>query len=160
MCWSEALVRWLRAFRAGVETKLVSCCRGRPRGQSKLKSHMAATIVRLILDRCPDQLNLPMALWLQEAVREQNFRRTGVILPYGHWGYEPQKPFALLMRRKRRRDSWLGRRSTWICTGRPSWRERGAIPVNGKSPTEWSSGTFSILPPHTALNQFNISGLD
>ena len=54
-----ALFGWLKAYRAGGERDLVPLRRGRPKGQSKLKGHEAATIVRLIMDRCPDQLKRP-----------------------------------------------------------------------------------------------------
>jgi hypothetical protein len=55
--------------------------------------------VRLIMDRCPDQLKLPFALWTREAVRELIVRRTGVDLSVWTvgrllrgWGFTPQKP--------------------------------------------------------------------
>ena len=94
-----ALFGWLKAYRAGGERDLVPSRRGRPKGQSKLKGHEAATIVRLIMDRCPDQLKLPFALWTREAVRELIVRRTGVDLSVWTvgrllrgWGFTPQKP--------------------------------------------------------------------
>ena len=94
-----ALFGWLKAYRAGGERDLVPSRRGRPKGQSKLKGHEAATIVRLIVDRCPDQLKLPFALWTLEAVRELIVRRTGLDLSVWTvgrllrgWGFTPQKP--------------------------------------------------------------------
>jgi transposase len=46
--------------------------RSRPRGRppvARLKPYQAATVVRLITDRCPDQLKMPFVLWTREAVR-------------------------------------------------------------------------------------------
>lgn len=47
--------------------------RSRPRGRPRileLKPYQAAITVRLITDRCPDQLKLPFVLWAREAVQE------------------------------------------------------------------------------------------
>jgi transposase len=40
---------------------------GRPK-RSRLVSRQAATAVKLIAERCPDQLKLPFALWTRQAV--------------------------------------------------------------------------------------------
>lgn len=94
-----ALFRWLKAYRNGGKDRLVPSRRGRPKGQSKLKGHEAATIVRLIMNRCPDQLKLPFALWTREAVRDLIRHRTGLELSVWTvgrllkaWGFTPQKP--------------------------------------------------------------------
>ena len=56
-------------------------------------------MVRLIMDRCPDQLKLPFALWTREAVRELIVGQTGLDLSVWTvgrllrgWGFTPQKP--------------------------------------------------------------------
>src|SRR2546426_10295404 len=51
--------------------------RGRP-PCPRLAPPQAATTVRLILSRCPDQLRLPFALWTREAVQQLLARRFGV----------------------------------------------------------------------------------
>jgi transposase len=63
--------------------------------------------VRLITDRCPDQLKLPFALWTREAVRDLIVRRFGIRLSVwtvgrylNRWGFTPQKP----LRRAYERD--------------------------------------------------------
>lgn len=61
-----ALFRWLKAYRSGGSECLVPGRRGRTTGHTKLKPHQAATIVRLIEDRFPDQLKLPFALWTRK----------------------------------------------------------------------------------------------
>jgi len=89
---------WLKAYRKGGYTALKARKRG-PKRQSRLAGHQAATIVRLISDRCPDQLKLPFALWTRQAVRQLIARRFGIWLSIWtvgrylkRWGFTPQKP--------------------------------------------------------------------
>jgi transposase len=72
--------------------------RGRPR-QRRLAPHQAAMAVRLITDRCPDQLKIPFVLWTREAVRNLLSQRFGLdvsVWTVGRylkeWGFTPQKP--------------------------------------------------------------------
>jgi transposase len=89
---------WLDAYDARGSAALRSGKRGRKR-QSRLKPHQAATAVRLIEDRCPDQLKLPFALWTREAVRKLLAERFGLSVSVWtagrylrDWGFTPQKP--------------------------------------------------------------------
>ena len=76
--------------------------RARPRGRPRvlyLKPYQAATVVRLITDRCPNQLQLPFMLWTREAVQDLIRRRCGLQLSVwtvgrylARWGFTPQKP--------------------------------------------------------------------
>jgi transposase len=52
---------WLDAYQKGGDAALKAHKRG-PKRKSRLAGHQAATIVRLITDRCPYQLKLPFAL--------------------------------------------------------------------------------------------------
>jgi transposase len=89
---------WLdRVSQSGVRA-LRSKKRGRRPG-TRLAGHQAATVVRLILDRCPDQLKLPFVLWTREAVCHLLARRFQVkvsVWTAGRylkaWGLTPQKP--------------------------------------------------------------------
>ncbi|MBK8915069.1 MAG: IS630 family transposase [Phycisphaerales bacterium] len=97
---------WLAKVECGNITSLRSKKRGRP-PEPRLASHQAATIVRLITDRCPDQLKLPFALWTREAVRDLIAQRTGLQVSVRtagrylkRWGFTPQKP----LRRAYERD--------------------------------------------------------
>jgi transposase len=97
---------WLAKVAAGNITSLRSRKRGRP-SEPRLPGHQAATIVRLITDRCPDQLKLPFALWTREAVRDLIAQRTGLRVSVRtagrylkRWGFTPQKP----LRRAYERD--------------------------------------------------------
>jgi transposase len=98
--------RWLAMVELGNITSLKSKPRGRPKG-SRLAPHEAATTVRLITDRCPDQLKLPFALWTREAVQTLLAARFGLEVSVwtvgrylAKWGLTPQKP----LRRAYERD--------------------------------------------------------
>ena len=97
---------WLRAYEAGGSAALQARKRG-PKRSSRLKGHQAATIVRLIEDRHPEQLHLPFALWTREAVGDLIRERFGIDLSVWtvgrhlkRWGFTPQKP----LRRAYERD--------------------------------------------------------
>jgi len=64
-----AVHNWRKAYRTGGMAALKAKPRGRPR-RSRLAGHQAATTVKIIQDRCPDQMKLPFALWTRDAVRE------------------------------------------------------------------------------------------
>lgn len=93
----QVVGRWLKRYRAG-GAALRARKRGRPSG-GRLKPWQAATVVRLIADRCPDQLKMPFVLWTREAVRDLIRRRYGLrfsVWTVGRslrrWGFSPQKP--------------------------------------------------------------------
>ena len=113
---------WMKKYRSGGLRCLRAGRRGRPSVQ-RLAPYQAATAVRLISDRCPDQLKLPFVLWTREAVGELLARRFGVQVSvwtvgrYLHsWGFTPQKP----LRRAYERDpelvrKWLQEKYPTIC---------------------------------------------
>jgi len=83
----------------GPEAQETIRVRGRPRGGGKLQPWQCATTVNLIVDRHPDQLKLPFALWTRRAVIqiikklyriEMPIRTVGEYLK--RWGFTPQKP--------------------------------------------------------------------
>jgi transposase len=72
--------------------------RGR-RGRLCLKSFQAATVVRLVTTRYPEQLGLPFYLWGRRAVQGLIAKRYHIHLSVWtigrylrHWGFTPQKP--------------------------------------------------------------------
>lgn len=94
----QAVYLWMCRYRRGGATALCARKRGRPRS-IRLKPYQAATIVRLIIDRCPDQLKMPFALWTREAVGDLIHQRYGIRLSVWtvgrylrQWGFTPQKP--------------------------------------------------------------------
>jgi transposase len=98
-----------------------------------LAGHQAATTVRLIADRCPDQLKLPFALWTREAVAQLIADRYDIqvsVWTAGRylkkWGFTPQKP----LRRAYERNpvavkKWL--REEYPAIKRRAKREQGEI---------------------------------
>ena len=109
-----SVYNWLCAYEDGGARALRAKKRGRPR-QPRLKPHEAATTVRIITDRCPDQLKFPFALWTREAVQQllaERFSLHVSVWTVGRylkrWGFTPQKP----VRRAYERDpkavkAWL-----------------------------------------------------
>jgi transposase len=102
----QSVNAWHQRWRQGGRRALRSRPRGRPR-RIRLQPHQAATVVRLITDRCPDQVKLPFALWTREAVRDliaQRYRIRLSVWTVGRylrrWGFTPQKP----LRRAYERD--------------------------------------------------------
>jgi len=90
---------WLDLYDSQGDAGLAPKRPGPAKGGGRLKGWQAATIVRIIRDKCPDQLKMPFALWTREAVRDLIHRKFGV--RYGltgvgkllrRWGFTPQKP--------------------------------------------------------------------
>lgn len=73
---------------------------GRPSGSGmKLTAEQSKQIQAMIIDKDPDQLKMPFALWTRKAVKELVKRLYGVDLPIRtvgdylkRWGFTPQKP--------------------------------------------------------------------
>jgi transposase len=109
-----SVMKWLKAVKRGGSAALRSGIRGR-RPEPRLKGWQAATIVKLICDRTPDQLKLPFMLWTREAVRdliEQRFRISVSPRTAGRylarWGFTPQKPVRRAYEQNRRAvEQWL-----------------------------------------------------
>lgn len=116
----SSIHNWLRAYEADGDAALKAKKRG-PKRSSRLKGHQAATVVRLIEQRDPEQLQLPFALWTREAVGQLIARRFGIELSVWtvgrclkRWGFTPQKP----LRRAYERDPAAVKR--WMDTEYPA----------------------------------------
>ncbi len=103
----QSIDNWMDAVAAGGTRALRARKRGPKKGAVLLAPHQAATIVRLITARCPDQLHMPFVLWTRAAVCDLARRRYGVSMSVwtagrylASWGLTPQKP----MRRAYERD--------------------------------------------------------
>jgi transposase len=128
----QAIGCWVRAYREGGVSGLKAKPKGRPTGGTLLP-WQAAQIARAIVDRCPDQLKLPFALWTREAVAhliERRFKRRLSIWTVGRylarWGFTPQKP----VRRAFEQDSEAVRR--WLQEEYPAirrWAKREGAEV-------------------------------
>jgi transposase len=119
-----AVHNWTKGYAAHGAAALRAQKRGRP-PESRLTGWQAATVVRLIRDRCPDQLKLPFALWTRAAVGELLERRFGLkvsVWTVGRylaaWGFTPQKP----LRRAYERDPEAVQK--WLAAEYPVIRER------------------------------------
>ena len=93
-----SIYNWVNSHVEGGAAALRSKPRGRPH-RSRLAGHQAATTVRIITDRCPDQKKLPFALWTREAVQQLLADRFDVHVSVwtvgrylAQWGLTPQKP--------------------------------------------------------------------
>lgn len=98
---SPAIVcKWVKRFRVGGASSLDARKKGPPSGTGALlTAEQTAHIRQLIIDKCPEQLKLPFALWTRDAVRDLIRRSFGLhvsIRTAGNylrdWGFTPQKP--------------------------------------------------------------------
>jgi transposase len=93
---------WQKYVRGGKKDILLGT-RGRRHGQKRtLTDEQEREAQKLIVDKTPDQLKFPFALWTREAVRQLVQRRYGVDMPVRtvglyleRWGFTPQKPVKL-----------------------------------------------------------------
>jgi transposase len=93
-----AIHHWTKATAAQGTKGLKAKKRG-PRQSSRLLPYQAATAVRLMEQKCPDQLGLPFYLWTREAVQQflaERFELSVSVWTVGRylkkWGFTPQKP--------------------------------------------------------------------
>ena len=107
---------WVKRHRAQGEEGLLDGRRvSSRRGKGILSADEAGQVRAWIVERTPDQLGLPFALWTSRAVRELIERRlakrlglTAVQLYLQRWGLTPQKP---LVRAKERQPAAI---AAWL----------------------------------------------
>lgn len=94
----QAVGYWVRAYREGGVSGLKAKPNGRPTGGT-LRPWQAAQMASALVDRCPDQLKLPFALWTRAAVAHLIERRLKMrlsIWTVGRYrargGFPPQNP--------------------------------------------------------------------
>ena len=127
-----AVHHWTKTT-ASVGTKALKAKkRGRPKC-SRLLPHQAATAVRLMEQKCPDQLNLPFYLWTREAAQQFLEERFGIsvsVWTVGRylkkWGFTPQKPLRRAYEQDRKAvQRWLETEYPQIC--REAHRQKAEI---------------------------------
>ena len=98
---SESAVRkWWALYRSGGMRALRLGKRGRPEGSCRtLDREQERRVKRMIIDKTPEQLKMPFALWTRQAVQELIKNTYGVKMPIRsvgnyllRWGFTPQRP--------------------------------------------------------------------
>ena len=108
--------RWLKAYRARGEAGVAKKRRGRRSGEQSMLSPLQCKIIqRFIVDKCPDQLKLPFALWTRQSVQHLIQHCFGIKLAEStvgaylrSWGYTAQKPLRRSYQQQPQRiEKWL-----------------------------------------------------
>ena len=78
-CTRTRSTSWLKGWRVAGAAALKAKKRGRRHAAKQmLDAEQAAEVRQLMIGHCPDQLDLPFALWSREAVRDLIQARCGV----------------------------------------------------------------------------------
>ena len=96
---SHASTIWQKYLRGGIEA-IKPGKRGRRQGaQRVLDAEQEQSVQTMLVDKAPNQLKLPFALWTRDAVRLAIKKKFGIELPLRtitdylkRWGFTPQKP--------------------------------------------------------------------
>lgn len=108
--------RWCGAFRRDGTSGLERRKRGRRVGDQLMLTEVEARRVRgWIANKCPDQMQLPFALWTAQAVRELIYKKFGKTLGLStmqlylkRWGFSAQKPLTRATQREPQKiAAWL-----------------------------------------------------
>ena len=91
---------WVKLYKQHGKKGLKEVKKGRKKGYGKLLSlEQEQEIQKMIIDKMPDQLKLPYALWTRKAVKDLIYRSYKIrvaIRTMGdylkNWGFTPQKP--------------------------------------------------------------------
>jgi transposase len=112
----QVVNRWVQRHQdAGAEGLLDGRRVSPRRGRGILTASEARRIQRWITNKCPDQMQLPFALWTAQAVRELIRRKLGkelglstMHLYLNRWGFTAQKPLTRATQRDPQRiEAWL-----------------------------------------------------
>ena len=122
----NAVGEWIRLWQDGGVSALKVGSSGKPKGSgSTLNNYQQSRISKMLVERVPDQLKMPFALWNREAVKQLIKDQFGIEMPIrtvGHylkkWGFTPQKP---VKRAYERNDKKVNQ---WIETDYPLLAKR------------------------------------
>ena len=94
----SSVAKWISLYRRGGDKALTIKKRGRP-SRKMLEPWQSAQVVRTVVNRCPDQVQMPWALWTADIVRQYIINHFGVSISrttvnryLNDWGLTPQKP--------------------------------------------------------------------
>ena len=95
-----AIRKWWGLYRQGGLRALRLGRRGRPTGSCRsLSPDQERNVKRIIIDKTPEQLKMPFALWTRQAVKELIENTYGIKMPIRsvgnyllRWGFTPQRP--------------------------------------------------------------------
>lgn len=96
----EQCSRIWQKYERGGKKEILLGTRGRRHGEKRsLTEEQERRVQKLIVDKTPDQLKFPFALWTREAVRQLIRKQYGIDMPIRtvgeylkRWGFTPQKP--------------------------------------------------------------------
>ena len=96
----NSIGKWIKLYKSLGNKGLKEVKRGRNKGVGKLLTEeQEKSIQKMIIDKMPDQLKLPYALWTRKAIVDlikRTFKITIAIRTMGDylkdWGFTPQKP--------------------------------------------------------------------
>ena len=96
----STISKWWKTFKESGKKALKGKKQGRPSGSGRTLSPAQETeMQKALVDKCPDQMKLPFALWTRIAVQQLIKQLWGIEMPIrtvGHylkrWGFTPQKP--------------------------------------------------------------------
>ena len=91
---------WVKSYKSSGLKGLEDIKRGvKSEDKKLLSSQQEIGIQKMIIDKMPDQIKLPFALWTRKAVKELIYREYGVVLAISttgeylrSWGFSQQKP--------------------------------------------------------------------
>lgn len=128
--------QWIALWKQGGNPALKVGTAGAPKGSNRtLDESMEKKIKACLIDRTPDQLRMPFALWTRAAVGQLIKDLTGIPMPIrtvGHylrqWGFTPQKPLRRAYERcPKKVEQWLKEAYPALC--HRAKEERGRNPL-------------------------------
>ncbi|MEA1874718.1 MAG: IS630 family transposase [Bacteroidota bacterium] len=96
----NSIYQWIKLYKEQGKRGLKEVKRGRKKGYGKLlNAQQEKEIQRMIVDKMPDQIKLPYALWTRKAIKDlikRTYKINIAIRTVGDylnsWGFTPQKP--------------------------------------------------------------------
>ncbi|HFC47214.1 MAG TPA: transposase, partial [Dissulfuribacter thermophilus] len=92
------VIKWVSMYKKGGYEALKAKKQGRPKG-GKLKGWQAYAIARIVVEKNPEHLKFPWALWTRELVGDLIYQKYGIRLSVWtvgrylkRWRFTPQKP--------------------------------------------------------------------